>query len=115
MGACKLLDLMQRRDPKRKLPSISTAARIIAKESLIKPKRRNRRAHPGSTNCVPQVSNDICLHLCRRHRWAADYKGQFLLKNGEYCFLLTVSDLSYRFVLGVDAYLDLVWEDPDFA
>ncbi len=41
---------------------------------------------------IPQGPNDI---------WAAD---EFRLKNGEYCFPLTVSDLSSRFLLGVDAH-----------
>jgi hypothetical protein len=44
---------------------------------------------------VPQGPNDI---------WAADYKGQFRLKNGQYCFPLTVSDLASRYLLGVDAH-----------
>ncbi len=100
-GPRKLLDLMQRRDPKRKLPSVSTAARIIAREGLVKPRRRYRRAHPGCPKSVPQGPNDI---------WAADYKGQFRLKNGEYCFPLTVSDLSSRFVLGVDAHNTISFE-----
>jgi transposase InsO family protein len=100
-GPRKLLDLMQRRDPKRKLPSVSTAARIIAREGLVKPRRRYRRAHPGCPKSVPQGPNDI---------WAADYKGQFRLKNGEYCFPLTVSDLSSRFVLGVDAHPTISFE-----
>ncbi|MGD8554151.1 MAG: IS481 family transposase [Anaerolineales bacterium] len=100
-GPRKLLDLMQRRDPKRKLPSVSTAARIIAREGLVKPRRRYRRAHPGCPKSVPQGPNDI---------WAADYKGQFRLKNGEYCFPLTVSDLSSRFVLGVDAHPAISFE-----
>ncbi len=86
---------MHRRDSKRRLPSISTAARILAREGLIKPRRRYRRAHPGCPKSVPQGPNDI---------WAADYKGQFRLKNGAYCFPLTVSDLSSRFLLGVDAH-----------
>jgi putative transposase len=94
-GPRKLLDLMQRRDPKRHLPSDSTAARVLAREGLIKPRRRYRRAHPGCPKSVPQGPNDI---------WAADYKGQFRLKNGDYCFPLTVSDLSSRFLLGVDAH-----------
>jgi len=53
------------------------------------------RAHPGCPKSVPQGPNDI---------WAADYKGQFRLKNGKYCFPLTVSDLSSRYVLGIDAH-----------
>jgi putative transposase len=86
---------MERRDPERRLPSVSTAARVLAREGLIKARRRYRRAHPGSPKSVPQGPNDI---------WAADYKGQFRLKNGDYCFPLTVSDLSSRFLLGVDAH-----------
>jgi len=94
-GPKKLLDLMHRRDPKRRLPSVATVARILSREGLIKPRRRYRRAHPGCPKSVPQGPNDI---------WPADYKGQFRLKNGNYCFPLTVSDLSSRFILGVDAH-----------
>lgn len=100
-GPRKLLDLMQRRDPNRKLPSISTAAQIIAREGLVKPRRRYRRAHPGCPKSIPQGLNDI---------WAADYKDQFRLKNGEYCFPLIMSDLSSRFILGCDAHPDLIHE-----
>lgn len=94
-GPRKLLDLMERHDAERHLPAISTAAHILSKEGLVKPRRRYRRVHPGCPKSVPQGPNDI---------WAADYKGQFRLKNGDYCFPLTVSDLSSRFVLGCDAH-----------
>ena len=94
-GPKKLLDLMERRNPERKLPAISTAALILKRNELVKPRRRYRRAHPGCPKSVPAGPNDI---------WAADYKGQFRLKNGKYCFPLTVSDLSSRFILGIDAH-----------
>jgi len=94
-GPRKLLDLMQRRDPVKQLPAVSTAAQILSREGLIKPRRRYRRAHPGCPKSIPQGPNDI---------WAADYKGQFRLKNGNYCFPLTVSDLSSRYLLGCDAH-----------
>ncbi len=94
-GPRKLLDVMHRRKPRRKLPSVSTAARVLAREGLVKPRRRYRRAHPGCPKNVPQAPNDV---------WAADYKGQFRLKNGNYCFPLTVSDLSSRYLLGCDAH-----------
>ena len=83
-GPAKLLDLMRRRRPRARLPSLSTAARILARQGLVRPRRRYRRAHPGCPKSIPQGPNDI---------WAADYKGQFRLKNGAYCFPLTVSDL----------------------
>ncbi len=94
-GPKKLLDLMLKRDPDRQLPAVSTGARILAREGLVKPRRRYRRAHPGCPKSIPQGPNDI---------WAADYKGQFRLKNSEYCFPLTISDLSSRYILGVDAH-----------
>jgi transposase InsO family protein len=94
-GPRKLLDIMQHRDPERQLPAISTGALILTRNGLVKPRRRYRRAHPGCPKSVPRGPNDI---------WAADYKGQFRLKNGKYCFPLTVSDLSSRLILGIDAH-----------
>ena len=94
-GPDKLLDLLRQRHPRAHLPSVSTAARILAREGFVRPRRRYRRAHPGCPKSIPQGPNDI---------WAADYKGQFRLKNGQYCFPLTVSDLASRYVLGVDAH-----------
>ena len=94
-GPGKLLDLMRRRNPERQLPVVSTAAQILSREGLIKPRRRTRRAHPGCPKSQPHGPNDI---------WAADYKGQFRLRNGSYCFPLTVSDLASRYVLGCDAH-----------
>jgi putative transposase len=61
----------------------------------VRPKRRYRRVRPGCPKSVPAGPNDI---------WAADYKGQFRLKNGKYCFPLTVSDLSTRYILGIDTH-----------
>jgi putative transposase len=94
-GPKKLLDIMGRRDPERSLPSIPTMARILDRAGLVKPRRRYRRAHPGCPQTKVVDPNDI---------WPADYKGQFRLKNGKYCFPLTVSDLASRYILGVDAH-----------
>jgi transposase InsO family protein len=94
-GPAKLLDLMHQGHPQANLPGVSTAARILARHGLVRSRRRYRRAHPGCPKSTPHGPNDI---------WAADYKGQFRLKNGQYCFPLTVSDLASRYVLGVDAH-----------
>ncbi len=94
-GPRKLLDLMDERKPGRDLPAPSTAALILARRGFVRSSRRHRRAHPGAPQAVPQEPNDV---------WAADYKGQFRLKNGQYCFPLTVSDLASRYVLTVEAH-----------
>jgi putative transposase len=94
-GPAILVDLLGEGHPGSELPSVSTAARILAREGLVRRRRRYRRAHPGCPKTTPRGPNDI---------WGIDYKGQFRLKNGQYCFPLTVSDLASRYVLGIDAH-----------
>jgi putative transposase len=100
-GPRKLLDLMQRRHRGWEVPAVSTAARILAREGLARPKRRYRRAHPGCPQSRPERPNDV---------WGADYKGPFRLKDGRYCFPLTVSDLASRYLLGCDAHPEVSLE-----
>ncbi|MGH7427766.1 MAG: helix-turn-helix domain-containing protein [Candidatus Methylomirabilaceae bacterium] len=100
-GPRKLLNLMDEREPGRDLPGPSTAALILARHGFVGTSRRHRRAHPGCRQTLAQEPNDI---------WAADYKGQFRLKNGQYCFPLTVSDLRSRYVLAVDAHPEVSLE-----
>ena len=95
-GPRKLLNLLQRRHPGWQLPAISTAARILKQARLVESKGRGRRrAHPGCVKYRAEGPNDV---------WAADYKGQFRLGNGQYCYPLTVSDLHTRYLLGCDAH-----------
>jgi putative transposase len=94
-GPKKLFKDLQRRHRGKDLPAISTIAHILSREGLAKKPRRHRRAHPGCPKSVATGPNDI---------WAADYKGQFRLKNGQYCFPLTVSDLFSRYLLGCEAH-----------
>jgi len=94
-GPDKLLDVMHRRHPRWGLPSVSTAARILSNQGLVREKRRHRRAHPGCPQHVAEAPNEI---------WGADYKGQFRLGKGGYCFPQTVSDLNSRFLLGCDGH-----------
>ena len=100
-GSRKLLDLMHRRHRSWELPAPSTASLILARRGLVRRPRRHRRAHPGCPQTVAVHPNDI---------WAADYKGQFRLKNGRDCFPLTVSDLFSRYLLGCDAHPEISME-----
>lgn len=94
-GPKKLLGKLRKLHRFVELPAESTVAHILDRHGLIKAKRRHRRAHPGCPKHAAAAPNDI---------WAADYKGQFRLKNGRYCFPLTVSDLYSRFLLGCEAH-----------
>ncbi len=94
-GPKKLLVIIAPRFPGRRLPGISTAARILKQQDLIKPKRRRmRKSHPGCPKHQAKAPNEI---------WTADYKGQFKLRNGKYCYPLTVCDMHSRYLLGCDA------------
>lgn len=94
-GPKKLLGKLRKLHRFVELPAESTVAHILDREGLVKATRRHRRAHPGCPKHAATAPNDI---------WAADYKGQFRLKNGQYCFPLTVSDLYSRTVLGCEAH-----------
>jgi transposase len=89
-GPKKLLDKLKKRHRYFELPAVSTVAQVLDREGLVRATRRHRRAHPGCPKNAATAPNDI---------WAADYKGQFRLKNGQYCFPLTVSDLYSRYYL----------------
>ncbi len=94
-GSRKLLELMHRRHRSWELPAPSTVTLILARRGLVRSSRRHRRAHPGCPQAVATQPNEI---------WAADYKGEFRLKNGRDCYPLTVSDLYSRYLLGCDAH-----------
>jgi transposase InsO family protein len=94
-GPRKLLDVLGRRHPRWDLPAASTVAHILDSRGLVRHRTHYRRAHPGCPQSVAQGPNDI---------WAADYKGQFRLGNGQYCFPQTVSDLDSRYLLGCDGH-----------
>ena len=100
-GPKKLLDVMERRKAGHPLPSLSTAARILRKEGLVCTRRKYRRSHPGCPSTIAKEPNDI---------WGTDYKGQFRMKNGLYCFPQTASDLASRFILGCDGHPAVSYE-----
>ena len=95
-GPTKLLVRLEKRYPNWIFPAISTTADILKREGLIVPgKRRLRRKHPGCPKSKAEKPNDI---------WTADYKGHFKMKNGEYCYPLTICDMYSRYLLGCQAH-----------
>lgn len=77
------------------LPSAATLYTVLRKRGLIEPKKVRVRAAPRPTKLrMTTAPNEV---------WSADYKGQFRLGNGEYCYPLTVTDHFSRFILGCEA------------
>jgi putative transposase len=77
------------------LPAVSTASDILKRYGLVKRMKKHRRKYPRCTLATAQEPNDI---------WSVDYKGQFRMRNGIYCYPLTVCDMKTRYLLGIDAH-----------
>ena len=87
-GPRKLLALVRRQDRRVGAefawPARSTVADLLRRHGLTSPRRRRRvPGHPGRPLTPMSAPNVI---------WTADYKGQFRLGDGSYCFPLTVQD-----------------------
>jgi putative transposase len=94
-GAKKLLAVLETRHPDWDLPARSTAHDLLRRHGLVDRKRRRPRfGHPGRSRTTADQPNEL---------WTADFKGHFRMKNGRYCFPLTVVDRHSRFLLGCEA------------
>lgn len=94
-GPKKLLAVLARKFPELQLPAVSTAARILKREGLIRKRRsQGRPARVLVRSGWGTAPNDL---------WTADHKGQFRLGNGTLCYPLTVVDSYSRYLLRVTA------------
>lgn len=97
-GPKKLKTKLEGIHPGLKIPSPSTIGEILRRYQIPLRKRRLRKYVPWNNPLKEsQEPNDI---------WCVDFKGQFRLGNGKYCYPLTVSDHYSRYFLGCDALED---------
>lgn len=94
-GPRKLLPWLQRRYPGLELPSSNTMGNIIRRHGLSVPRRR-RRPLPGPPSALG--SQDAA-----NASWSIDFKGQFRLRCGAYCYPLTLMDGCCRYLLRCQA------------
>ena len=101
-GARKIRELLVRRlDGDIRIPAKSTVHAVLHRHGLVKAIGRPRSRATGTALSAGGQPNDL---------WCADYKGEFKLGNGRYCYPLTVSDHASRFLLFCEA-LDSTRED----
>lgn len=96
-GARKLRAFLARQEPTTAWPAPSTITTLLKRAGLITARRRrDPAASRWATTALTQPSgpNDV---------WATDFKGEFKLRPGAYCYPLTVSDLHSRYLLGCTA------------
>jgi len=90
-GPEKLLDLLNRDEPRIKWPSVCIAEKWLKRHGLVK-KRRLRKGTPKYSE--PFLDCDAPNRV-----WSADYKGQFKTGDGRWCYPLTITDNMSRYLL----------------
>lgn len=95
-GGRKLKTLLERLHPGLRIPAASTIGDFLKRNNLVKPRKRRRSCMPSLTPLKPSTEpNDI---------WCMDFKGQFRLGTGSYCYPFTITDHFSRYIIGCEAY-----------
>lgn len=94
LGPKKIQALLKRRHPEQATPSRTTIYNVLKRAGLIPPHRQRRRVAPAAPPRNASVPNEL---------WSADFKGQFLTRDGRWCYPLTVMDHASRYLLGCQA------------
>ena len=98
-GARKIRKRLADRYPGLGVPARSTIFDVLKRHGRVHPRRRrNRWKHPGAGVSTTFAPNQI---------WTVDFKGQFLMRNGIYCYPLTVADHYSRYLLSCHGLLDV--------
>ena len=87
---------LRRKQPELEIPAPSTIGDILKREGLVKPRRLRRRLPIPEASPVAEVTRP-------NEEWDADFKGEFRLGNGTYCYPLTISDAFSRYLVRVRA------------
>jgi transposase InsO family protein len=94
-GARKIRELLVRKlDGDIRVPANSTIHAVLHRHGLVKALRRPRHRAQGTELSAGLAANEL---------WCADFKGEFKLGDGRYCYPLTVTDHASRFVLLCEA------------
>jgi transposase InsO family protein len=94
-GARKIRELLVRRlAGDVRIPAKSTIHAVLHRHGLVKEAGRPRHRATGTPLSTGAAPNDL---------WCADFKGEFKLGNGQYCYPLTVTDHASRFLLLCEA------------
>jgi transposase InsO family protein len=91
-GARKIRELLVRKlAGDVRLPARSTVHAVLDRHGLVSQARKRNRANKAMGTTLSQAldPNDL---------WCTDFKGEFKLGNGRYCYPLTVTDQASRYL-----------------
>jgi transposase InsO family protein len=102
-GARKIRELLVRRlNGDVRVPAKSTIHVVLDRHGLVKRMGKRRHRAQGTPLSEGAAPNEL---------WCVDFKGEFKLGNGRYCYPLTATDQASRFLLLCEA-LDSTREEP---
>jgi transposase InsO family protein len=94
-GPKKIRAYLMKHQPGLAVPCASTIGDVLKRNGVMFRKRRRRSVMPrGAPLRIAERPNDI---------WCADFKGEFRLGLGRYCYPLTITDRFSRFLLRCEA------------
>jgi len=102
-GAKKIIDKLQKIQPEKNWPAVSTAGAVLDRAGLVKKRKRRRRwRHPGQPPLKADRPNELMT---------IDFKGEFRLGDKSVCYPLTIQDRFSRYVLTCKALASPCLED----
>ena len=89
-GPKKIVAHLLAREPGFTVPCHATVGKILERHHLVRRRMRRKTFTPYASPLIEaHAPNDI---------WCADFKGQFKLGNGQYCYPLTITDRFSRLI-----------------
>lgn len=93
-GAAKIREKLLRAFPMVPAPAKSTVHAVLDRNGLVERRKRRRHKPQGTPLTDPAAPNQL---------WCADFKGEFMLGNGKYCYPLTITDYCSRYLLACES------------
>ena len=93
-GAPKIRERLIKKYPEIPVPATSTVHAVLDRHGLVTKRKRRRYRAEGTALSYTNQANDL---------WCADYKGEFMMGNKIYCYPLTITDFSSRYLICCEA------------
>jgi putative transposase len=93
VGRPKIRERLRRQYAPVQCPAISTVHAVLDRHGLVSRRKRRHRAK-GTTLSWPAHPNEL---------WCAEYKGEFMLADRQYCYPLKITDFASRYLLSCEA------------
>ena len=91
-GPRKVRDYLTMNGHRGGLPAVSTIGELFKRNGLVRPRGKRRARSAPHTEPLRHATAPNTV-------WSVDFKGQFRMGNGQYCYPLTLSDNASRYLL----------------